>query len=268
MPRPDFSSLVSRMSNLNSETVTRVHHWNDTLFSFRTTRDAGFRFRSGHFVMVGLEIDGRPLLRAYSVASASHADELEFFSIKVPDGPLTQHLQHLEVGDRVLVGRKSTGTLTVDHLLPGNRLWLLATGTGLAPFMSIIRDPEVYEHFDQVVLVHGVRFVSELAYADTIKALADDELMGELVRDKLCYYPTVTREPSLHTGRITRLMEDGTLFADLGVPAPQQEHDRFMLCGSPAMLKDLTSWLEARGFREYRIGDPGHFTIERAFVEK
>lgn len=256
------------MSNLNLETVTHVHHWNDTLFSFRTTRDSGFRFQSGHFVMVGLEIDGKPLLRAYSIASANYADELEFFSIKVPDGPLTRHLQHLEVGDQVIVGRKSTGTLTVDHLLAGERLYLLGTGTGLAPFMSIIRDPEIYEHFEQIILVHGVRFVSELAYAADIQALAEDPVLGEIIKGKLHYYPTVTRETFCHQGRITKLMDEGTLFADLGLPSPDQATDRFMLCGSPAMLKDLTEWLATRGFREYRIGAPGHFTIERAFVEK
>ncbi|KUJ83026.1 ferredoxin--NADP reductase [Microbulbifer flavimaris] len=258
------------MSNLNIEKVLDVHHWNDTLFSFKTTRDPGFRFENGHFVMIGLPQDnGRPLLRAYSIASANYEDELEFFSIKVPDGPLTSRLQKIQPGDEIFVSRKPTGTLVADHLLPGKRLWLLSTGTGLAPFLSIIKDPDVYERFDQVILTHGVRYVSELAYQDQIeRELPEHEYFGEMVRDQLLYYPTVTREPYRNTGRLTDLMLTGKLFDDLGVPKPTLEDDRFMLCGSPGMLKDLTNILDDWGFRETRAGIPHEYVIERAFVEK
>ncbi|HEY8386560.1 MAG TPA: ferredoxin--NADP reductase [Porticoccaceae bacterium] len=257
------------MSNLMREQVTSVHHWTDTLFSFTTTRDPGFRFRNGHFTMVGLEDNGRPLLRAYSIASANYEEELEFFSIKVPDGPLTSKLQHLKVGDEVLVGRKPTGTLTVDHLLPGRHLYLLATGTGLAPFLSVIKDPEVYESFDKVILVHGTRFVDELAYQEVIRDhLPNNEFFGELAAEKLIYYPTVTREAFVNTGRITELMASGRLYRDIGLPEPSQADDRFMLCGSPAMLKDVCGLLDANGFNETRAGELGHYVIERAFVEK
>ena len=257
------------MSNLLREQVPSGHHWTDTLFSFTTTRDPGFRFRNGHFTMVGLEDGGKPLLRAYSIASANYESELEFFSIKVPDGPLTSKLQHLKVGDEVLVGRKSTGTLTVDHLLPGRNLYLLGTGTGLAPFLSVIKDPEVYENFDRVVLVHGCRYVEELAYQEVIRDhLPNNEYFGEMAAEKLIYYPTVTREAFRNTGRITDLMGNGKLFSDIGLPAPNLADDRFMLCGSPAMLKDLCHQLDAAGFRETRAGELGHYVIERAFVEK
>ncbi|MCB1837478.1 MAG: ferredoxin--NADP reductase [Alcanivoracaceae bacterium] len=257
------------MSNLNEETVTAVHHWNDTLFSFRTTRDPGFRFHNGHFTMIGLKLEDRPLLRAYSIASANYEEEMEFFSIKVPDGPLTSHLQQLKVGDKILVGRKPTGTLVADNVLPGRNLWLLSTGTGLAPFMSIIKDPDIYERFDKVILTHGVRFVSELAYADYItRELPEHEYFGELVREKLLYYPTVTREPFRNQGRLTTLLEQGRIEQDLGLPAINTADDRFMLCGSPSMLKDLTALLDARGFRETRQGEVGEYVIERAFVEK
>ncbi|MEE4249114.1 MAG: ferredoxin--NADP reductase [Alcanivoracaceae bacterium] len=257
------------MSNLNEERVTHVHHWNDTLFSFRTTRDPGFRFRNGHFTMIGLELEGRPLLRAYSIASANYDEEMEFFSIKVADGPLTSKLQSLKVGDKVLVGRKPTGTLVADNLLPGKRLWLLSTGTGLAPFLSIIRDPDVYEQFDQVILTHGVRHVSELAYQQVITdELPNNEFFGEQVRNQLLYYPTVTREAFRNQGRLTDLIASGKIFTDLGLPTPSVEDDRFMLCGSPAMLKDLTALLDGMGFRETRQGQIGHYVIERAFVEK
>ncbi|MBA3981585.1 MAG: ferredoxin--NADP(+) reductase [Alcanivorax sp.] len=257
------------MSNLNRETVTSVRHWNDTLFSFTTSRDPGFRFKNGHFTMIGLEVEDRPLLRAYSIVSANYEEELEFFSIKVPDGPLTSRLQKIQVGDQVLVSRKPTGTLVADHLLPGRNLYLLSTGTGLAPFMSIIKDPEVYEQYDKVILTHGVRHVSELAYRDIIEdELPNNEFFGELVRDKLIYYPTVTREPFRNQGRLTTLMDSGKLFADIGLPDMDPERDRFMLCGSPAMLKDLCSLLDSRGFRETRGGELGHYVIERAFVEK
>ncbi|SHF36691.1 ferredoxin--NADP+ reductase [Microbulbifer donghaiensis] len=258
------------MSNLNIEKVLEVHHWNDTLFSFKTSRDPGFRFENGHFTMIGLQQDnGRPLLRAYSIASANYEDELEFFSIKVPNGPLTSQLQNIKPGDEIFVSRKPTGTLVADHLLPGKRLWLLSTGTGLAPFMSIIKDPDVYERFDQVILTHGVRHVSELAYQDYIEnELPSHEYFGEMVREQLLYYPTVTREPYRNNGRLTDLMLSGKIFQDLGVPQPNVEEDRFMLCGSPAMLKDLTGILDDWGFRETRAGVPHEYVIERAFVEK
>ncbi|BBM01193.1 ferredoxin--NADP(+) reductase [Microbulbifer sp. GL-2] len=258
------------MSKLNIEKVLEVHHWNDTLFSFKTTRDSGFRFENGHFTMIGLQQDnGRPLLRAYSIASANYEDELEFFSIKVPDGPLTSRLQKIKPGDEIYVSQKPTGTLVADHLLPGKRLWLLSTGTGLAPFMSIIKDPTVYERFDQVILTHGVRYVSELAYQEQIEnELPEHEYFGEMVREQLLYYPTVTREPYRNTGRLTDLMLSGKLFTDLDVPKPSVEEDRFMLCGSPAMLKDLTNILDDWGFKETRAGVPHEYVIERAFVEK
>ncbi len=258
------------MSNLNIETVTSVQHWNDTLFSFKTSRDPGFRFKNGYFTMIGLEQDtGRPLLRAYSIASANYEEELEFFSIKVPDGPLTSQLQNIKPGDQIYVGRKPTGTLVADHLLPGKNLWLLSTGTGLAPFLSIIKDPEIYEQFDRVILTHGVRHVSELAYRDMIESeLREHEYFGEVIQEKLLYYPTVTREPFRNEGRLTDLMQSGKLFSDLGLPAPNKEDDRFMLCGSPAMLKDTTAILDDMGFNETRAGHIGEYVIERAFVEK
>ncbi|MDG2035419.1 MAG: ferredoxin--NADP reductase, partial [Pseudomonadales bacterium] len=195
------------MSNLMTETVTAVHHWNDTLFSFKTTRDPGFRFKNGHFVMLGLPQDGKPLMRAYSIASANYEDELEFFSIKVEDGPLTSKLQHLKIGDELLVSKKPTGTLITDQMLPGKNLYLIGTGTGLAPFMSIIKDYEIYEQFDNVILTHGVRFTNELAYSDYIEnELPEHEYFGEMVKDKLHYYPAVTREPFRNNGRLTDLM--------------------------------------------------------------
>lgn len=256
------------MTKLMTETVTDVHHWNNSLFSFKTTRDAGFRFKNGHFVMVGLEHEGKPLLRAYSIASANYEDELEFLSIKVPNGPLTSKLQHLKVGDEVLIGKKPLGTLVTDEMLPGKNLYLLGTGTGLAPFMSIIKDFEVYEQFDKIILTHGVREVSELAYSDYIEnELPQHEYFGEMVREKLLYYPTVTREPYKNNGRLTDLMTSGKLFLDLGLPQPNVEDDRFMLCGSPSMLKDMCAILDERGFNEVRSGNQGHYVIERAFVE-
>lgn len=256
------------MANLNVEKVTSVHHWTDTLFSFTTSRDPGFRFKNGHFVMIGLENEGKPLLRAYSIASANYEDQLEFFSIKVQDGPLTSRLQNIKVGDEIYVSRKPTGTLVADHLLPGRNLWLLATGTGLAPFLSIIKDPDIYERFDKVILTHGVRTVGELAYQDMITDLPNNEFFGEMVQGKLLYYPTVTREPFRNQGRLTDLMTSGKLMSDLGLPPFSLEDDRFMLCGSPSMLKDLTKILNAQGFKESRHGDLGHYVIERAFVEQ
>ncbi|MES0872637.1 ferredoxin--NADP reductase [Sinimarinibacterium thermocellulolyticum] len=253
-----------------NETVLNVRHWNESLFSFTTTRDSALRFRNGHFVMVGIPVEGRPLLRAYSIASPNHEETLEFLSIKVPNGPLTSRLQHLKSGDRILVSRKPTGTLVLDDLKPGRHLYLLATGTGLAPFLSLIRDPEAYERFEKVVLVHGVRRVSDLAYHDYIRnELPQHEFLGEQVRAQLIYYPTVTREPFVHQGRLTELIESGRLAADIGLPPLNPETDRVMLCGSPAMLKDTSAILDARGFTiSPHIGTPGDYVIERAFVEK
>ena len=257
------------MSNFNQERVLSVRHWTEDLFSFTATRDSSFRFQSGQFTMLGIEVEGRPLLRAYSMASASHEDTLEFFSIKVPDGPLTSRLQKIREGDIVLVGRKPTGTLIHGNLLPGRTLYLLSTGTGLAPFVSIIKDPEVYERFESVVLVHGCRKVAELAYGERIVgALPDNEYFGELARKQLIYYPTVTREPFRNRGRITDLIASGTLFRDIGKPDLDLETDRLMLCGSPAMLADLRTLLIERGFSEGSHSEPGHFVIEKAFVER
>ncbi|MBN0986560.1 ferredoxin--NADP reductase [Amphritea pacifica] len=257
------------MSNIGREEVLSVHHWNDTLFSFTTSRDPGFRFKNGHFTLIGLEHEGRPLMRAYSIASANHEDQLEFFSIKVQDGPLTSKLQRIQPGDQILISRKPTGTLINDHLLPGKHLYLISTGTGLAPFMSIIKDPEIYEQYDKVILTHGVRQLSELAYADVIQEhLPGNEYFGDLVSDKLLYYPTVTREPFRNQGRLTDLISTGKLTRDLGLPDLSLENDRFMICGSPSMLKDTTSILDQMGFIEARHGDLGHYVIERAFVER
>ncbi len=257
------------MANIIQETVTHIHHWNESLFSFRTTREQGFRFENGHFVMLGLEVENKPLMRAYSIASPNYADELEFFSIKVPDGPLTSRLQHLEVGDEILLSTKPTGTLVADHLLEGRNLYLISTGTGLAPFMSIIQDPEVYERFDKIVLTHGVRNTSDLAYQDVIqKELLDNEYFGDLIQQKLLYYPTVTREPYYNQGRLTELLASGKLASDLDLAAIDPKHDRFMLCGSPSLLKDMQNILDEKGFIESRHGKQASYVIERAFVEK
>jgi ferredoxin--NADP+ reductase len=257
------------MSPFHQERVLSVRHWTDRLFSFRTTRTPSFRFRSGQFVMMGLHGDGRPLLRAYSLASAHYDDELEFFSIKVPDGPLTSRLQHLKEGDEVLIGRKPTGTLIVDNLKPGRTLFLLGTGTGLAPFLSIVRDPEAYDKFERIVVAHGVRWIKDLAYSDTLAdELPGDELVGDIVREKLIYYPTVTREPFRNQGRISLALSTDTLTQTLGLPRIDPAHDRFMLCGSPAMLADIRTILDARGFEEGNHGEPGDYVIEKAFVDK
>ncbi len=257
------------MSNFNRESVVSVRHWTDRLFSFRTTRAPSFRFRSGQFIMMGLENEGRPLLRAYSLASAHYEEELEFFSIKVPDGPLTSRLQHLEVGDEVIVGRKPTGTLLIDNLREGRNLFLLGTGTGLAPYLSIIKDPETYDRFERVVVVHGCRWVSDLAYGDFISnELPNDEFVGESAQAKLSYYPTITREPFRNQGRISALLGSGKLSDDLGLPAIDRANDRFMLCGSPAMLADIRAILDERGFEEGNHGEPGDYVIEKAFAEK
>ena len=257
------------MSAFLEERVLSVHHWTDRLFSFTTTRDPALRFSNGHFTMIGLKGEnGKPLLRAYSIASANYEEHLEFLSIKVPDGPLTSKLQHIQVGDTIVVGRKPTGTLLIDYLLPGKHLYLLSTGTGLAPFMSVIRDPATYERFEKVVLVHGVRQVNELAYHDYItRELPAHEFLGEMVSQQLLYYPTVTREPFRNQGRITDLIDNGKLFADLGLPVLNPETDRVMICGSSAMLRDLKVLCEARGLAEGNTSTPGAFVIERAFVD-
>jgi ferredoxin/flavodoxin---NADP+ reductase len=257
------------MSNLLHETVTGVRHWTPTLFSFTTTRDPAFRFLSGQFTMIGLPVDGKPLLRAYSMASPHYDEQLEFFSIKVADGPLTSRLQLIKEGDEVLVGRKAVGTLVQDSLLPGRSLYLLGTGTGLAPFASIARDPDVYDRFERVVLVHGCREVAELAYGEEVVArLQDDELLADTVRGKLLYYPTTTREPSRNRGRITTLLDSAKLTDDLGLPPISPADDRMMLCGSPAFLADMVALLDGRGFAEGSSSAPGTYVIEKAFVEK
>jgi ferredoxin--NADP+ reductase len=257
-------------ANLGTERVLHVHHWNDTLFSFRTTRDPALRFRNGHFVMLGLPVDGKPLLRAYSVASANHDEHLEFFSIKVPNGPLTSRLQHLKPGDEVIVSRKPVGTLVMDDLRPGRNLYLLSTGTGLAPFISISQDPETYERFEKVILVHGVRQINELAYADFFeRELREHEFLGEMLKDKLVYYPTVTREPFRNMGRLTDLLSSNKLTDDIGMPPLDPAVDRAMICGSESMLKDTCALLDARGFQiSPRQGEQGDYVIERAFAEK
>jgi ferredoxin--NADP+ reductase len=255
------------MSAFQEERVLSVHHWTDRLFSFTTTRDASLRFSNGHFTMIGLRVEGKPLLRAYSIVSPNYADHLEFLSIKVPDGPLTSRLQHIQVGDTIIVGRKPTGTLLIDYLLPGKRLYLLATGTGLAPFLSVIRDPETYERYEQVVLIHGVRQVKELAYREYLnETLTHDEFLGEMVQQKLLYYPTVTREPFVHQGRIPQLLAEGQVAKDLGVPMLNPAEDRIMICGSPEMLRDLKALAEKLGFEEGNTSRPGAFVIERAFA--
>ena len=257
------------MSAFQRETVLSVEHWTDSLFSFTATRDPGFRFQNGQFAMIGLEVDGRPLMRAYSMASANHEDALEFFSIKVPDGPLTSRLQKIKQGDIILVGRKATGTLISGNLIPGKRLLLLSTGTGLAPFASLIKDPDVYENYETIILAHGCRHVSELAYGERVVArLREDELFAPLIENRLIYYPTVTREPFRNRGRITDLIAQGQLFSDVGISGLDRETDRVMLCGSPPMLEDLHAMLTARGFVEGNHSTPGHFVVEKAFVER
>ena len=251
------------------ETVTWVQHWTESLFSFRTTRDPALRFSSGQFVMVGLmKDDGKPLVRAYSIASPSWHEELEFYSIKVADGPLTSRLQNIQVGDQILIGRKPTGTLVLDGLKPGKRLYMLGTGTGLAPWLSLARDPEVYDRFETVVVTHTVRAVADLNYANLLDhELAEDEILGELIGPKLKYYPTVTREPFKTQGRITNLIASGQMFRDLDLPPFDPAEDRIMLCGGPSVLADLKQQLLALGYVEGSLASPGDFVLERAFVE-
>ena len=258
------------MSAFLDERVLTVHHWTDRLFSFTTTRDTALRFSNGHFTMIGLRGEnGKPLLRAYSIASANYEEHLEFLSIKVPDGPLTSRLQHIQVGDTIVVGKKPTGTLLIDYLLPAKRLYMLSTGTGVAPFLSLMRDPETYEKFEEVILVHGVREVKELAYHDYItEELPKHEFLGEIVSKQLKYYPTVTREEFKNQGRVTTVIENGQLARDLGLPALNPVEDRVMICGSPEMLRDLKHMMEERGFKEGNTTKPGDFVIERAFAEQ
>ncbi len=257
------------MAEAYFETVIEVHHWSDKLFTIKTTRPPGLRFRNGEFAMMGMEIDGKPLMRAYSMASSNHEDYLEFYSIKVQDGPLTSRLQHVKVGERLLISKKPTGTLLWDRLRPGKRLYLLGTGTGLAPYLSIIKGPDVYDHFEKVILVHGCRYINELTYQQLIeRELKDNEYFGDSVRDKLIYYPAVTREKYKNFGRLSTLLESGKLMRDINMPALAVEEDRFMLCGGPGMLKSLSGILNTMGFRETRKSDYREYVVERAFVEK
>ncbi|MGE5506200.1 MAG: ferredoxin--NADP reductase [Actinomycetota bacterium] len=257
------------MSNILEKTVLDVHHWTDSLFTLKLTRDPGFRFDNGQFAMIGLMVDGRPLMRAYSMVSANYEEHLEFLSIKVPGGPLTSRLQNVKPGDTILVNKKTTGTLILDNLLPGKRLWMLSTGTGIAPFLSIIKDPEVYDRFDQVVLTHTCRTVRDLVYEDFIREeLPNNEFFGEQARHKLVYYPTVTREDFRTQGRITDLIENGQAFADLGLQGFDIDEDRVMVCGNPHMTADLVAYFDGLGFHQGSHTGAGHYVIEKAFVEK
>ena len=258
----------------DAQTVTSVKHWNDRLFSFRVTRPASLRFRSGEFVMIGLMGDPhpetgkqKPLLRAYSIASPSWDEELEFYSIKVQDGPLTSKLQHIQPGDEIILRPKPVGTLVHDALLPGKRLWFFATGTGIAPFASLMREPETYENYDEIIMMHTCRDVSELTYGrELVESLSDDPLIGELVGDKLRYYPTTTREESPFMGRITDNLSSGKVFADLGLPPMSPDTDRGMVCGSLEFNKDIMAVLEGFGLREGANSDPKEYVVEKAFV--
>jgi ferredoxin--NADP+ reductase len=258
------------LSSTTTERVLNVRHWTDTQFTFTTTRNSGLRFDNGQFLMVGVAVNSRPMLRAYSIASANHEDVLQFLSIKVPNGPLTSRLQHIRPGDEVLVSRKPTGTLVLHDLRPGKRLYLLSTGTGVAPFMSVVKDPEVYERFEDVVLVHGVRWSTETAVVKRfIEDLRQHDILGSPVRNKLRYYPTITREPHPNYGRLTALIASGKLFRDLHLPDFDPRVDRIMVCGSPAMLTDTCALLDSRGFEiSPHIGEPGDYVIERAFVQR
>lgn len=266
-PVGDTSSSASAVpSHLLAERVLSVNHWTDTLFSFRCTRAPTLRFEGGQFVMLGLMVDGKPLLRAYSVASASWDEDLEFLSIKVPNGPLTSRLQKIVPGDTVVIKPKPVGSLVIGNLHATGTLWLFATGTGLAPFLSILQNPETYERFDRVVMCHTVRQVNELAHREQIEGLSKHPLLGELIENKLVYYPTVTREPFKTQGRITTLIESGQLYRDLGIDELHPDRDRVMLCGSDAMNRDCMALLEARGFKAGNNGERGSYLYERAFV--
>ncbi|MFN3993696.1 MAG: ferredoxin--NADP reductase [Tabrizicola flagellatus] len=264
----EASPVAAKPHLPDAQTVTAVRHWTDRLFSFRVTRPKSLRFRSGEFVMIGLLDDkGKPLLRAYSIASPAWDEELEFYSIKVPDGPLTSRLQHIQPGDEIILRPKPVGTLVHDALLPGKRLWFLATGTGIAPFASLMREPETYEKYDQVIMMHTCREVAELEYGrQLVESLKDDPLIGELVGDKLIYYPTTTREPFHHMGRVTDNLSSGKVFADLGLPKMNPAEDRAMVCGSLAFNIDVKAILEGFGLREGANSDPKEFVVEKAFV--
>ncbi len=267
--RPVTDHPASPVKTLpDAQTVTAVHHWTERLFSFRVTRPRSLRFRSGEFVMIGLlGENGKPLLRAYSIASPAWDDELEFYSIKVPDGPLTSRLQHISPGDQIILRPKPVGTLVLDALKPGRRLWLLATGTGIAPFASLIRDPESYEKFEQVILMHTCRTMAELEYgSELVAALRDDPLIGEMAGERLLYYPTTTREESPRRGRITDNLTSGKVFADLGLPPIDPAYDRAMVCGSLAFNLDVKAVLEGFGLREGANSDPQEYVVEKAFV--
>ncbi len=260
---------MNQQINPDLQTVTAVTHWTDRLFSFRVTRPQSLRFRSGEFVMIGLPGDkGKPILRAYSIASPAWDDELEFYSIKVPDGPLTSKLQHIQVGEPIILRPKPVGTLVHDALKPGKRLWFLATGTGFAPFASLLREPETWEKFDSVVMMHTCREAGELAYGrKLVEDLQNDPLIGELVEGKLHYYPTTTREESRYTGRITDNLANGRVFADLGLDGPlTAERDRAMVCGSLAFNKDVAAVLEGFGLEEGSNSAPADYVIEKAVV--
>lgn len=249
------------------EKVLEIQHYTDRLFRFRITRPQSFRFRSGEFVMIGLPINGKPLMRAYSVASPSWDESLEFYSIKVPDGPLTSHLQNIKVGDTIMMRQKTTGTLVHDALLPGKRLFMISTGTGIAPFASVMRDPETYEKFETVVLAHTCREAAELKYGyDTVAITKDDPLVGEQAQTQLLHFASTTREKTPHMGRITDLIDNGKFFEIMNLPPLDPQNDRLMMCGSMAMIKDMKALLEARGFVEGSLADPASFVIERAFV--
>ncbi|MFW6413123.1 MAG: ferredoxin--NADP reductase [Oceanicaulis sp.] len=255
------------MAAVSEQTVTSVKHYTDRLFAFRVTRPQSFRFRSGEFVMLGLKVDGKPLLRAYSVASPSWDEELEFFCIKVPDGPLTSRLCDIVPGDTILLGTKSVGTLVLDALTPGKRLYLLSTGTGIAPFASIVRDPETYERYEQVILTHTCREVAELEYGrELVEAVESDPLVGEFAKGKLVYYPSVTREEFTRTGRITQLIDEGVIFRELGVSPLDPKTDRVMICGSMEMLEDCKIRCERAGLTEGSNARPAEYVVEKAFV--
>lgn len=268
-PMPQDAQAIPAKPHLpDAARVTAVTHWTDSLFSFRVERPRSLRFRSGEFVMIGLVGDsGKPLLRAYSIASPSWDEELEFYSIKVPNGPLTSKLQHIQPGDEIILRPKPVGTLVHDALLPGKRVWFLATGTGFAPFASLIRDPETYEKFDQVVMMHTCRTVAELEYGrHMVESLSNDPLIGDMVAGKLLYYPTTTREPFAHMGRITDNLTSGKVFQDLNLPPMDPATDRAMICGSLAFNIDVKAVLEGFGLREGANSDPKDYVVEKAFV--
>lgn len=254
-------------ANVYAEKVVSVHHYTDRLFSFRVTRPQAFRFRSGEFVMIGLPNAEKPVFRAYSIASPAWDEEIEFFSIKVPDGPLTSHLQKIQPGDTVLLRQKSTGTLVTDALTPAKRLFMISTGTGIAPFASLVRDPDTYEKFEEIIVTHTCRDHAELAYGvELFENLAADPLIGELTQGRVTLYSTTTREITPRMGRITRLIENGRFYEDLGIAPLSPETDRVMICGSMHMLKDVKELVEGLGFKEGSLSHPADFVVERAFV--